>query len=171
MRRLIAALALLAATPTLAAETTFPGGATSVNERFGEWAVNCLIVESSKECVMAQAVGNAKTGQALMAAELAATEDGRIEGMLVTAFGLRFDKGIAFAIDGLQLGEARPFLTCLASGCLVPVSFDQVGVAAMKVGKALQVTGVKISDEAPVTVDLSLAGFTAAFDRTAKLSQ
>ena len=41
----------------------------------------------------------------------------------------------------------------------------------MKVGSTLDVTGVKVEDGQPVTVSLSLAGFTAAYNRTAELAQ
>ena len=68
------------------------------------------------------------------------------------------------------MGPALPFLTCVHTGCLVPLNFDEVALTALKVGSKLDVTGVKVDDGQPVTVSLSLAGFTAAYDRTAVLA-
>lgn len=107
----------------------------------------------------------------LVGVELAAPSGNKAEGMLLTAFGLRLDAGIQLGIDGQQLGQALPFLTCVQTGCLVPLDFDEVALSAMKVGTTLEVTGVKVDDGQPVTVPLSLAGFTAAYNRTAELAQ
>lgn len=172
MKRLaFAALALLAS-PALAQDTAaLPGGASALSEKHGSWSVNCSVREATKDCGFSQTAGNPQTGSALVAMELAAPAANRAEGMLLTAFGLRLDAGVRLAIDGQQLGEAQAFLTCVASGCLVPVSFDEVALSALKVGQKLDVTGVKVDDGQPVTVALSLAGFTAAYDRTVELAR
>lgn len=170
MKYLFCAL-MLVATPTLAEEAMLPGGASSLSEMHGSWSVNCSLVEAKKDCAFAQTAGNPQTGNALVAVELAAPAGNKAEGMLLTAFGLRLDAGVQLGIDGQQLGRARPFLTCVQTGCLVPLDFDEVSLSAMKVGSTLDVTGVKVKDGQPVTVSLSLAGFTAAYNRAAELAQ
>lgn len=172
MKALIpAALLLLLASPALAQQATLPGGASSLNEAHGSWTVNCTLVEAGKDCAFSQTAGNPQTGSALVAVELAAPSGNKAEGMLLTAFGLRLDAGIQLGIDGQQLGQALPFLTCVQTGCLVPLNLDEVALSAMKVGTILEVTGVKVDDGQPVTVPLSLAGFTAAYNRTAELAK
>lgn len=172
MKRLaLAALALLS-TPAVAQDVAaLPGGASALSERHGSWSVNCSIGEKGKDCGFSQTAGNPQTGSALVAVELAAPAGNRAEGMLLTAFGLRLDAGVQLGIDGQPLGGARPFLTCVSSGCLVPMAFEEVELAALKVGQKLDVTGVKVEDGKPVTVSLSLAGFTAAYDRTVELAK
>ncbi len=170
MRRVLAAALLLTASPVLA-QATLPGGASALNEAHGSWTVNCTLVEAGKDCAFSQTAGNPQTGTALVAVELAAPAGNKAEGMLMTAFGLRLDAGVQLGIDGQQLGQARPFLTCVSTGCLVPLDFDEVALSAMKVGTTLEVTGVKVDDGQPVTVTLSLSGFTAAYNRTAELAQ
>lgn len=165
MKHLISAALMLMASPALAQQATLPGGASALNEAHGSWTVNCTLVEAGKDCAFSQAAG------ALVAVELAAPAGNKAEGMLLTAFGLRLDAGVQLGIDGHQLGQARPFLTCVQTGCLVPLDFDEVALSAMKVGTTLEVTGVKVDDGQPVTVTLSLAGFTAAYNRTAELAQ
>ena len=171
MKVLLSATLLLLASPALAQQATLPGGASALNEMHGSWSVNCSLVEAGKSCAFSQTAANPQTGTALMAMELAAPTGNKAEGMLLTAFGLRLDAGIQLGIDGNLLGEAMPFLTCVQTGCLVPLNFDEVSLSAMKVGTKLEVTGVKVDDGQPVTVALSLAGFTAAFDRTAELAK
>jgi len=169
MKALVSAALLLAASPALAQQASLPGGASALNEAHGSWTVNCALVEAGKDCAFSQTAGNPQTGSALVAVELAAPTGNKAEGMLLTAFGL--DAGVQLGIDGQQLGQARPFLTCVETGCLVPLDFDEVALSAMKVGTTLEVTGVKVDDGQPVTVTLSLAGFTAAYNRTAELAQ
>ena len=171
MKHLVSAALMLLASPVLAQQATLPGGASALNEAHGSWTVNCTLVEAGKDCAFSQTAGNPQTGSALVAVELAAPSGSKAEGMLLTAFGLRLDAGVQLGIDGQQLGKARPFLTCVQTGCLVPLDFDEVSLSAMKVGTTLEVTGVRVDDGLPVTVSLSLAGFTAAYNRTAELAQ
>lgn len=171
MRIALTAALLLFAAPALAQEAALPGGASSLSEKHGSWAVNCALVEAGKDCAFSQAAGNPQTGNALVAVELAAPTSNKAEGMLLTAFGLRLDAGVQLGIDGQQLGAARPFLTCIQTGCLVPLDFDEVSLSALKVGTTLDVTGIKVEDGQPVTVSLSLGGFTAAYNRTAELAK
>lgn len=167
----VLALALAGATPLLAQEATLPGGASALNERHGSWAVNCALVETGKDCSFSQAAGDSATGASLLAVELAVPAGDRAEGMMITTFGLRLDAGVQLAIDGQTLGGALPFLTCVSSGCLVPLAFDEVSLSALKVGTELEVTGIRVDTGQPVAVALSLAGFTAAFNRTTELAQ
>lgn len=169
------ALALAGATPVFAQDATttaaLPGGASALNERHGSWSVSCALVDSGKDCSFSQAAGDSSTGASLLAVELGAPAGNRAEGMMITAFGLRLDAGVQLAIDGQTLGSALPFLTCVSSGCLVPLAFDEVSLSALKVGTKLEVTGIRVDNGQPVAVALSLAGFTAAYDRTAALAQ
>ena len=167
----LAALALLA-TPAYAQDVAaLPGGASALQEVHGSWSVSCSVGEAGKDCGFSQAAGNPQTGSALVAVELAAPAANKAEGMLLTAFGLRLDAGVQLGIDGQPLGAARPFLTCISSGCLVPMSFEDVELSALKVGQKLNVTGVRVDDGKPVTVSLPLSGFTAAYDRTVELAK
>ena len=169
----LATVVLLGLTaPALAQEqvAALPGGASSLTETHGAWTVACTLVEGSKECALSQAVGN-QSGQALVSLDLGIGETNRAEGMFLTAFGLRLDAGIQLGIDGNALNAALPFFTCLATGCVVPVTLDEVALSALRVGQVLEVTGINVETGEAVTVPISLTGFTAAYNRTAELSQ
>ena len=152
-----------------AQEATLPGGASQLTERHGDWAVSCTTAQGGKDCALSQAARNPSTGSTLMAVELAVPQAGGAEGMMLTAFGLRLDAGIQLGVDGTGLNSPLPFLTCVATGCVVPLRFDTAALETLKAGAVLDVTGVKVEDGQPVTVQLSLTGFTAALTRTAEL--
>lgn len=171
MRGLVIAALFSLAGPAAAQQAGLPGGASQLTERHGSWSVRCGVTEAGKECAFSQSAGNPETRTPLVAVELGAPAADKAEGMLLTDFGLRLDAGIQLAIDGAQLGAPLPFLTCVATGCLVPLDFDAVAVSALKVGQALEVTGLRAEDGQPVAVALPLAGFTAAFNRTVELAK
>ena len=167
---LIVAAALIGL-PAFAQEASLPGGATALNEMHGSWTVTCSVAEGAKQCSFAQALANGQTGQTVVAMDLGTSSDARVEGMLLTAFGLRLADGIKLAIDGNAVGETLPFYMCVETGCLVQLQFDEVALSALRVGKDLQVTGTNGQTGEPVTVPLSLAGFTAAHARTIELQR
>ena len=70
-------------------------------------------------------------------------------------------------VDG---GEKRqyPFAWCSQVGCFARFGLDKPRIDALKRGKAGKITLVSVGrPEAPVVLDLSLSGFTAAFDSLA----
>lgn len=163
--------AMLLALPAAAQESGLPGGATALNERHGDWTVSCSVAEGRKDCGFTQSVGNSQTGQSLMAIELQAPQANAAEGMLVTAFGLRLDAGIELGVDGAPLIPAQPFLTCVQTGCVVPIRFDEVALTSLKLGKQLEINAVNVQNGEKITVPISLAGFSAAYNRAAELTK
>lgn len=179
MRKLIAALAasLLLALPATAqdaapAPSTLPGGANASSEAHGDWTVACRMDGAAKQCVLSQSLGSSETGERVLAIELAMTAPNRAEGMLLMPFGLKLSDGIRLQVDSTGLGATpRPFLTCIANGCLVPLAFDEPTLAGLRLGKKLDVGGVRADNGEQVSLAISLAGFTAATNRAIELSR
>lgn len=75
-----------------------------------------------------------------------------------------------FPPAGIQLGvddgatQNLPVQRCDANGCYAGLAVDAALVADLKVGKALRLTMRNMAQE-PVTFEVPLAGFTAAFER------
>lgn len=160
------------AAPTTSRPTaTLPNGATSINETYGDWTVNCSIVEGAKACVFSQAQGDSQSGQRTFAIELRPPADGRTEGMLLMPFGLKLADGVRLKIDDQNLGQGAQYSICVPQGCLVPVSFPTVATDAMKRGTTLTVTATNPNGDQPVDLAVSLAGFTAAMNRIAELAR
>ena len=150
---------------------TLPNGASAINETYGDWTVDCRIANGQRLCVLLQSQGNSQTGQRVFAIELRAPKDGRAEGMILFPFGMKLESGAVLRLDDKDLGQGLRFSTCMAQGCLLPISFPTVATDAMKAGKALTVAALNLSNNEPASFNVSLAGFGAALDRIAQIDK
>ncbi|WP_395813106.1 invasion associated locus B family protein [Devosia sp.] len=168
---LLVAAALFLALPATAQDVSasLPGGAKSLSEEHGDWTVSCRAEDGKKLCVMAQALADGQSGQQVLAVELATPTIDQAEGMFLLPFGLRLADGVKLQVDGSDLAAPRTFLTCIASGCLVPVSFDAAQVSAIRSGKELQIVAASADTGEPVQLKISLAGFSRAANRSVEL--
>jgi invasion protein IalB len=150
---------------------TLPNGASAINETYGDWTVDCRIANGQRLCVLLQSQGNSQTGQRVFAIELRAPKDGRAEGTILFPFGMKLENGAVLRLDDKDLGQGLRFSTCMAQGCLLPISFPTVATDAMKSGKALTVAALNLSNNEPVSFSVSLTGFAAALDRIAQIDK
>lgn len=150
---------------------TLPNGASSINESYGDWTVDCRIVERQKRCVLSQAQGNKETGQRVFAIELRSPAGGKTEGTVLMPFGLNLDAGALLKLDDKDLGKGLRFSTCGPQGCLLPVSFPTAATDAMRKGTKLVIASLNLSTNEPVTFNVSLDGFGAALARAADLAR
>lgn len=148
-----------------------PNGASAINETYGDWTVDCRIANAQRLCVLAQSQGNSQTGQRVFAIELRTPKDGRAEGTILFPFGMKLENGAILRLDDKDLGQGLRFSTCMAQGCLLPISFPTVATDAMKAGKGLTVAALNLSNGEPVSFNVSLTGFAAAFDRIAQIDR
>jgi invasion protein IalB len=155
--------------PITSPPAQLPHGATAINETYGDWTVDCRIVENRKACVLMQSQGNSQTGQRTFAVELRTPQDGKTEGTLLLPFGLNLDAGVKLKVDDKDLGPAVRFSTCVPAGCLAPVTFPIATTDAMKRGTTLLVSAVTLRGGEPVTFSVSLNGFSAAIARAGTL--
>ena len=150
---------------------TLPNGASSVNETYGDWTVDCRIVERRKQCLLSQAQGNKESGRRVYAIELNAAVGGKIEGTILMPFGLNLDAGAVLKLDDKDLGKGLRFSTCVPQGCLLPVNFPAAATDAMRKGEKLVVASLNLSSNEAVTFNVSLNGFGAALARTTELAK
>lgn len=155
------------AAPTAA----LPNGASSINETYGDWTVDCRIVNAQKQCLLVQAQRNRETGQRIYAIELRPPADGKTEGTILMPFGLNLDVGAILKLDDKDLGKGLRFSTCLPQGCLLPVSFPTVATDAMRKGAKLVVASLNLDSGEAITFNVSLNGFGAALDRVVQLAR
>ncbi|PSH56688.1 invasion associated locus B family protein [Phyllobacterium endophyticum] len=154
--------------PALAQEarSVLPGGATSLQETYQDWSLNCQGTPQAM-CVVSQQQMQ-QNGQRVMAIELRGKSDGTLSGNLILPFGLTLDAGAALQIDEAAPQKPLRFSTCLPAGCLVPLSFDAKTVATLRTGTSLKVK-VQSVDAKEATLSISLSGLAAAVDRLAAL--
>jgi len=151
------------------APATLPGGATSLQETFGDWQVACVVQGPAKRCALTQEQVNQQSRQRVFAVELSIAAD-KLDGVLLMPFGLALDRGVTLQIDDQPAQAVLKFRTCLPGGCLVPLSFDGKTTAGLKVGTVLKArAGADGGQEQLYTV--SLKGFAQALDRVAALSK
>jgi invasion protein IalB len=130
------------------------------------WSVQCG--EDSKTgkkfCRMQQSLRFKKTGQRILAVVIQPqTIEPKLAILLSLPHGLYLPAGTAFKIDD---GEENRMLieTCDAEGCYATGGISDKQVEAMKKGKKILV-GFQASSKKPITVPITLSGFTAAFKK------
>lgn len=140
----------------------------TTTERFKVWTVSCVEAET-RTCRMHQELVQQKTGQRLAALVVETAKDGAASLTVMTPFGLLFAEGLGIGIDGVELARA-PFLTCLPTGCLVPLSLDDTALEKLRAGNTFSATGVNTANGKTVRIEFSLKGSAAALARLQALS-
>jgi len=143
-----------------------PGGAVS-RDKIGAWDVACS--KTGGNCAMAQ-VGNDSTGTPVLEMVVRKLEEPLEVGErtaiavldVITPLGVVLTENLSVSIDGGRK-ESAPFQICTEQGCLVrePVDSDLIG--RLKRGNTA-VISVIAANQGEVTANLSLSGFTKAFD-------
>ena len=135
-----------------------------VKDTFGDWQVRCA--PDGKECFIYQlAVDQAKNPVAEVSIlKLPEQSEADAGVTVVTPLGTLLTTGVIVQVDG---GEQRqyPFAWCSQIGCFARFGLTKPSIDALKRGKGGKITLVSVGrPETPVVLDLSLSGFTAAFD-------
>ena len=135
-----------------------------VRDTFGDWQVRCA--PEGRECFMYQLAVDAQKNPVAEVSILKLPEQAEADAgvTVVTPLGTLLTAGVVVQIDA---GEKRqyPFAWCSQVGCFARFGLDNPAVGVMKRGKAGKITLISVGNpQAPVTLDLSLSGFTAAFD-------
>ncbi|MCK4713788.1 MAG: invasion associated locus B family protein [Marinosulfonomonas sp.] len=149
-------------------------GTTYVHDRFNDWELRCVRVEEGQKepCNLFQLM---KDEQGTAIAEISfiilpkgqqaaagATIVAPLETLLTQQLTLSVDEGTK---------KRYPFRFCTPIGCYAQVGFSNGDVAAFKRGVAAALTIVPaFAPEEKITVKLSLAGFTKAYEALQALS-
>ena len=141
------------------------GGNDELRATHGDWEIRCI--KGTDTCAMSQ-VGNTKEGERALLVTIqrvsgAKTEDGRPiqAAMTVQApLGILIPYGIRIKIDGDKV-IPLPLSRCIPAGCISQAPMLDEAVNKMKKGSKA-VYGIFLQQE--VLVDISLSGFTKAFN-------
>jgi len=162
--------ALWSVLPSYGQDTTalLPGGASSLQESYGDWRVACIVRDAEKLCSLSQQ-HNQQNGQRVLAIELVPAGENGASGTLILPFGLTLASGATLTIDDEPIGDALPFSTCLPAGCLVPLALDASTFDRLNAGSTLKIGATANGAAAPLSFSISLQGFAAAMARTREL--
>jgi len=135
-----------------------------VRDTFGDWEVRCA--PQGEDCFMYQLAMDSQNNPVAEVSILKLPEGSEAAAgvTMVTPLGSLLQSGIVLQIDQ---GEARqyPFNWCSQVGCFARFGLTQESINAMKRGRTATVMLASVAaPEAPVSLNLSLTGFTAGYD-------
>jgi len=169
--RIAALLGVFATSPALAqaeATPTLPGGASSLQETFGDWRITCQVSESTKRCALSQQQAH-QNGERLLAIELEPGPDNTMTGTLILPFGLLLDAGVVLQVDEQAALASIRFHTCIPGGCVVMLTLNAATTTALRNGETLNVAVKAADGQQDVQLKISLSGLPAALDRLSVL--
>ncbi len=131
--------------------------------QFRDWTVTCGGAGDQNRCVMVQILKQQDQEQPFLRMELQRVSGGSISGVMVAPFGLDISKGVSLSIDGGERWNL-PFRTCQSFGCVVRMNIGSELVERLKKGGALDVYLYTLEGAGSLNVEVSLSGFSAAYD-------
>lgn len=147
-----------------------PGGASTIQESFQDWAVTCAQQATAKRCTISQQQADPQSRQRVLAVEIDAVSADKAEGILVMPFGLALGSGVTLQIDDAASGTPLRFRTCLTAGCIVPINLDARMLMTLRKSTALKIKAN--ADNGGLTAfSISLKVFGSALDRIMVLAK
>jgi invasion protein IalB len=136
-------------------------------ETFGDWLKECTETDKDKMCFISQTTSDAETKRPLVHLRVGLDQSNKKPGLVaIVPLGVIIPKGSAFVIEGSD-PVGFPYLRCTRIGCqTVGLPIDDKLLDAMQKGtKAAFV--VSTGGEKPVSIPVSLKGFTRAYNSIA----
>lgn len=147
-------------------------GQTYVRETFTDWELRCIkAAEGADPCQLYQLLKD-ETGNSVAEINLFVLPEGQeaVAGAsVITPLETLLTEQVRLSVDGAAT-RRYPFSFCTRQGCVSRMGFTPDDIALFKRGAKAQIQIVPVS--APtnsVTVEASLAGFTAGFDALSAL--
>jgi len=149
-------------------------GETYAKEVIGDWQLNCVKSEQDEDpCQMYQLIDD---GDGTPVAEfslfrLPGSGQAKAGATLVVPLETSLPQQVTITVDG---GSARryPYAFCNQIGCYARIGFTDNDVNSFKRGNAALITIVPaLAQDQKVELDLSLTGFTAAFEEVSTVQQ
>ncbi len=139
-----------------------------VRDTFDDWEVRCA--SNRIDCFLYQLARDAQDNPVAEISVIRIDNEGDAKAgvTILTPLGTLLTSGLVLQVDS---GEMRrfPFSWCDQAGCFGRLAFDQGSVDEMKRGSKAKLTVFSIAAPTqPITLDISLKGFTAAFNAAAR---
>lgn len=149
---------------------------TYIKETFGDWSLQCLKIEvegAEDVCQMYQLLKDANGASVAEVSIFRLNNGGQAVagGTFVVPLETLLTQKLSVSVDG---GQARryDYSFCAPVGCYARVGFTAEDIQRFKAGKAGTVTLIPaLAPDQKVSVQMSLSGFTAAYEATSSLNQ
>ena len=135
-----------------------------VRDTFGDWQVRCSTV--TNECFMYQLALDEGKNPVAEVSLLKLPQGGEAAAgvTVVSPLGTLLTTGVALQVDTNQAHQ-YPFNWCSQVGCFARFGMTQETINTFKRGKSSKLSLVSVAaPNRPITLNLSLTGFTAAYD-------
>ncbi len=137
-----------------------------------DWSLRCLDSDGRYTCQMIQELSSSQSGERVVAFVIDKQKDSTdFAGTFILPFGLQLNAGVSVQVDGKLVFRAVPFSTCLPAGCLAPVDLTDAALQKLKAGRHLELSIKSMASQQLIPIEMSLAGFSAAFKRLSAPSQ
>lgn len=156
------------------ATPTFSSSAGVLPERYQDWQVVCQApgtADSGKamQCFARQQALDSHSHRRVMSIRL--EPDGvQVRGVATVPFGLDLVRGVTLTNASAPVGDSYAFSTCLPTGCLVPLSFDDQQWSTLLKEKKAVFTAMTFSGQ-PMKLFFSTRGLAQALQRVRVLMQ
>jgi invasion protein IalB len=155
-----------AAAPAAASGEPQPGS-YYVKTTHQDWTLRCIKTDQANDpCELYQLMKDG-SGNSVAEITMIPLRNGQVAAGATLVAPLETDliEGLGFAIDSAK-PRAYPFGFCAPVGCVSRMGFSEAELASLKKGGKGTVTLLPFGGDPknPVTLNLSLSGFTAAFD-------
>jgi invasion protein IalB len=159
----LALISLLAFSGVARAQESGAFAEPSLRATHGDWQVLCVLNENLlEECFIGQALDDQTSGQRAMTAMVMKAPDSSVALRITVPLGVLIPAGLNLTIDGNSVGDVG-FVACFPDGCMTQVGMSDEVLGSLKAGSQATVT-VHDFDNQPISLPLSLNGFTAAFN-------
>jgi invasion protein IalB len=148
-------------------------GANYVLEMSGDWEIRCLRTGLEHDpCAIVQILQD-EQDNAVATIEVFNLPEGQeaaAGATIETPLETLLNRQITLSVDGAARRQ-YPFTFCNRSGCVARVGFTEAEVDQFRRGAVAQMTIFPlVAPDTPVTLDISLSGFTAGFSRISELN-
>lgn len=142
----------------------FPAADQVTKEKFGDWEKIC--VSSTGNCAINYLARDSDDSPVaeIKIEKLTSGGEAKAGATVITPLGTLLTKGIRLQVDG---GRALqyPFSWCTRQGCFARFGLTEESVSALKRGAIATISLYAFSNQnEPIVLNVSLVGFTAAFD-------
>ncbi len=161
------------AAPAAEAPAADGPGTTYIAETIGDWGIQCVRTESGNDpCQMYQLLKDADGNSVADISMFALPKGGKaVAGAtIMTPLETLLTQNVVLKVDSSE-PRVYPFTFCAQVGCFSRIGLTAEELAAYKKGNKVQLTVVPmVAPDKKVQLDISLKGFTAAYDKVAEMN-